>query len=336
MQSDVGPLRDELAPPDPRASSKVKWTPDRIRERVVALGRSFKRIMDAEEVRYQDRSAAEGAAQQIVEADNLNPNTTNEQGEQGEQGEQNVQMNKSENTALYEIKNGRKKEGTINEFFQTFNTLHDKGAQIVISSDRPPNELNEFEDRLKSRFSWGLTTDITAPNYEDRMAILLNKVDEMDLQVPSETLSYIAGRIDSNVRDLEGALKNLKFYANTYHIDTIDIDTAAKALSNLESTKITQDKDISSQKIQEEVANFYKISVADMVSKKRPKEIAYPRQIAMYLIREITGKSLPAIGKEFGGRDHTTVIYAHKQISDKMKTDTSLQKEMDTIKSHLK
>ena len=229
-----------------------------------------------------------------------------------------------------------KKEGTINEFFQTFNTLHDKGAQIVISSDRPPNELNEFEDRLKSRFSWGLTTDITAPNYEDRMAILLNKVDEMDLQVPSETLSYIAGRIDSNVRDLEGALKNLKFYANTYHIDTIDIDTAAKALSNLESTKITQDKDISSQKIQEEVANFYKISVADMVSKKRPKEIAYPRQIAMYLIREITGKSLPAIGKEFGGRDHTTVIYAHKQISDKMKTDTSLQKEMDTIKSQLK
>lgn len=229
-----------------------------------------------------------------------------------------------------------KKEGTINEFFQTFNTLHDKGAQIVISSDRPPNELNEFEDRLKSRFSWGLTTDITAPNYEDRMAILLNKVDEMDLQVPSETLSYIAGRIDSNVRDLEGALKNLKFYANTYHIDTIDIDTAAKALSNLESTKITQDKDISSQKIQEEVANFYKISVTDMISKKRPKEIAYPRQIAMYLIREITGKSLPAIGKEFGGRDHTTVIYAHKQISDKMKTDTSLQKEMDMIKSHLK
>ena len=229
-----------------------------------------------------------------------------------------------------------KKEGTINEFFQTFNTLHDKGAQIVISSDRPPNELNEFEERLKSRFSWGLTTDITAPNYEDRMAILLNKVDEMNLQVPSETLSYIAGRIDSNVRDLVGALKNLKFYANTYHIDTIDIDTAAKALSNLESTKITQDKDISSQRIQEEVANFYKISVADMISKKRPKEIAYPRQIAMYLIREITGKSLTAIGKEFGGRDHTTVIYAHKQISDKMKTDTSLQKEMDTIKSQLK
>ena len=229
-----------------------------------------------------------------------------------------------------------KKEGTINEFFQTFNTLHDKGAQIVISSDRPPNELNEFEERLKSRFSWGLTTDITAPNYEDRMAILLNKGDEINLQVPSETLSYIAGRIDSNVRDLEGALKNLKFYANTYHIDTIDIDTAAKALSKLESTKITQDKDISSQRIQEEVANFYKISVADMISKKRPKEIAYPRQIAMYLIREITGKSLPAIGKEFGGRDHTTVIYAHKQISDKMKTDTSLQKEMDTIKSQLK
>ena len=229
-----------------------------------------------------------------------------------------------------------KKEGTINEFFQTFNTLHDKGAQIVISSDRPPNELNEFEERLKTRFGWGLTTDITAPNYEDRMAILLNKVDEMAIKVPSETLSYIAGRIDSNVRDLEGALKNLKFYANTYHIDVIDIDTASKALNTLESTKIIPDKDISSKQIQEEVASFYKISIADMVSKKRPKEIAYPRQVAMYLIREITGKSLPAIGKEFGGRDHTTVIYAHKQISDKMKTDTGLQKEMDTIKSNLR
>ncbi len=229
-----------------------------------------------------------------------------------------------------------KKEGTINEFFQTFNTLHDKGAQIVISSDRPPNELNEFEERLKSRFGWGLTTDITAPNYEDRMAILLNKVDEMAIKVPSETLSYIAGRIDSNVRDLEGALKNLKFYANTYHIDVIDIDTASKALNTLESTKIIPDKDISSKQIQEEVASFYKISIADMVSKKRPKEIAYPRQVAMYLIREITGKSLPAIGKEFGGRDHTTVIYAHKQISDKMKTDTGLQKEIDTIKSNLR
>ncbi|GFH40491.1 chromosomal replication initiator protein DnaA [Pseudolactococcus insecticola] len=228
------------------------------------------------------------------------------------------------------------KEGTINEFFQTFNTLHDKGAQIVISSDRPPLELNEFQERLTSRFGWGLTTDITAPNYEDRMAILLNKVDEMAIKVPSETLSYIASRIDSNVRDLEGALKNLKFYADTYHVETINVDTAAKALNMLESDKLMHDSDISSSKIQEEVANFYKISVADMISKKRPKEIAYPRQIAMYLIRELTNKSLPAIGKEFGGRDHTTVMYAQSQISKKMKTDTQLQKEMDTIKSNLR
>ncbi|MDR1606665.1 MAG: chromosomal replication initiator protein DnaA [Streptococcaceae bacterium] len=229
-----------------------------------------------------------------------------------------------------------KKEGTINEFFQTFNTLYDKGGQIVISSDRPPTELNEFEERLTSRFKWGLITDITAPNYEDRMAILMNKVDEIALQVPTETLAYIAGRIDSNVRDLEGALKNLKFYANTYNIETIDVNTAAKALSTIESNKIRQDKDISSKRIQEEVGKFFNISVADMISKKRHKEITYPRQIAMYLIREITGKSLPAIGKEFGGRDHTTVIYAHKQISDKMKTDTTLQKQMDTLKSQLK
>ena len=228
-----------------------------------------------------------------------------------------------------------KKEGTINEFFQTFNTLHDKGAQIVISSDRPPNELNEFEERLKSRFSWGLTTDITAPNYEDRMAILLNKVDEINLQVPSETLSYIAGRIDSNVRDLEGALKNLKFYANTYHIDTIDIDTAAKALSNLESTKITQDKDISSQKIQEEVANFYKISVADMISKKRPKEIAYPRQIAMYLSKNMTDASLDSIGSLLGGRDHSTIIHGINKITDEYESNENIHNSIDTIKKKI-
>ncbi|GAB2022882.1 chromosomal replication initiator protein DnaA [Pseudolactococcus yaeyamensis] len=228
------------------------------------------------------------------------------------------------------------KEGTVNEFFSTFNVLYNKNAQIVISSDRPPKDLNNFEERLRSRFEWGLPTDITAPNYEDRMAILLNKAEEMQINAPEETLSYIAGQIDTNVRALEGALNRLQFYADTYHINPIDIDTAAKALNKLKSEEFIKDKDISSQKIQEEVANFYKISVADMVSKKRPKEIAYPRQIAMYLIREITGKSLPAIGKEFGGRDHTTVIYAHKQISDKMKTDISLQKEMDTIKSQLK
>jgi chromosomal replication initiator protein len=227
------------------------------------------------------------------------------------------------------------KEGTINEFFQTFNTLYDKGAQIVISSDRPPAELNEFEERLKSRFGWGLTTDITAPNYEDRMAILLNKAEEMSLNVPTETLSYIAGRIDSNIRDLEGALKNLKFYSETYHTNTLDIETADKALNSLESTQFKQNKDISTKQIQEEVAKFYKISITDMTSKKRTKELAYPRQIAMYLIRELTNKSLPAIGKDFGGRDHTTVMYAQSQISQKMKTDTQLQKDMDTIKSNL-
>ena len=207
------------------------------------------------------------------------------------------------------------KEGTKNEFFNTFNALYDKGSQIVLTSDRIPQELNNLEDRLVSRFSWGLTTDITAPDYETRMAILLIKSESSHLEFPSETLSYIAGQIDSNVRELEGALNRVEFVARSLK------NATQQSLSNL-----------TIKKIQDEVANYYHISFSDLVGPKRPKEIAFPRQIAMYLVRELLGTSLPAIGTAFGGRDHTTVMYAYKQISDKMKNDMDVQKDIDSIK----
>lgn len=224
------------------------------------------------------------------------------------------------------------KEGTKTEFFNTFNALYDKGAQIVLTSDRIPQELNNLEERLVSRFSWGLTTDITAPDYETRMAILLIKSESSRLEFPSETLSYIAGQIDSNVRELEGALNRVEFVAKANGITVVDIETASQALRSLKNATQQSLSNLTIKKIQDEVANYYHISFSDLVGPKRPKEIAFPRQIAMYLVRELLGTSLPAIGTAFGGRDHTTVMYAYRQISDKMKTDIEVQKDIDSIK----
>ncbi|CAM3109807.1 chromosomal replication initiator protein DnaA [Lactococcus hircilactis] len=224
------------------------------------------------------------------------------------------------------------KEGTKTEFFNTFNTLYEKGAQIVLTSDRIPQELNNLEERLVSRFSWGLTTDITAPDYETRMAILLIKSEASALNFPSETLSYIAGQIDSNVRELEGALNRVEFVANANHVTRVDIETASQALRSLKSQATQSLSNLTIKRIQDETARYYHLSISDLIGPKRPKEIAFPRQIAMYLVRELLGTSLPAIGNAFGGRDHTTVMYAYKQISDKMKTDIEVQKDIDSIK----
>ncbi|MFC4651635.1 chromosomal replication initiator protein DnaA [Lactococcus nasutitermitis] len=224
------------------------------------------------------------------------------------------------------------KEGTKTEFFNTFNALYEKGAQIVLTSDRIPQELNNLEERLVSRFSWGLTTDITAPDYETRMAILLIKSEASQLEFPSDTLGYIAGQIDSNVRELEGALNRVEFVAKANNVSVVDIETASQALRSLKSSAAQTMSNLTIKRIQEEVAKFYHISLSDLVGPKRPKEIAFPRQIAMYLVRELLGTSLPAIGNAFGGRDHTTVMYAYKQISDKMKSDSDVQKDIDSIK----
>ena len=224
------------------------------------------------------------------------------------------------------------KEGTKTEFFNTFNALYEKGAQIVLTSDRIPQELNNLEERLVSRFSWGLTTDITAPDYETRMAILLIKSEASSLEFPSETLSYIAGQIDSNVRELEGALNRVEFVANANNVTRVDIETASQALRSLKSQTNQVASNLTVKRIQDEVAKHYHLSISDLIGPKRPKEIAFARQIAMYLVREMLGTSLPAIGNAFGGRDHTTVMYACKQIADRMKTDIDVQKDIDDIK----
>ena len=200
---------------------------------------------------------------------------------------------------------------------------------IVLTSDRIPQELNKL-GAFSDSFSWGLTTDITAPDYETRMAILQTKSESSNLEFPQETLSYIAGQIDSNVRELEGALNRVEF-AKTNNQTVVNIDTASEARS-LKSNTQQPLSNLTVKKIQDEVAKYYHVSTADLIGPKRPKEIAFPRQIAMYLIRELLALSLPAIGNEFGGRDHTTVMYAHKQITEKMKNDIDVQKDIDAIK----
>jgi len=227
------------------------------------------------------------------------------------------------------------KEGTKTEFFNTFNILHGRDAQIVLTSDRPPQELNNLEERLVSRFAWGLTTIITPPDYETRMAILMNKSETSDVQFPQETLNYIAGQINSNVRELEGALKIVTFYAQTNDINRVDIETASEALKALQSNTSIAASTISVKKIQEQVSQHFHVSTSDILGTKRTKEIAFARQVAMYLIRELLHLSFPAIGEEFGGKDHTTVMYAHSQIKKKMREEIDLQKDIDSIKRQL-
>lgn len=236
---------------------------------------------------------------------------------------------------LDDIQFFKEQTGTIQEFFETFNILHSKDAQIVVVSDRPPEELNNLEERLISRFSWGLTTDITAPDYETRMAILLNKAEYSEVNFPTETLSYIAGQIDSNVRALEGALNRVEFVAKTNNVQNVDIDTASEALKTLKKSAAQTASNLTVDKIQDIVAKAYQVTANDLKGSKRNKEITTARQIAMYLSREMLALSLPAIGASFGGKDHTTVIYANKQISEKLKNDVELQKTIDDIKRKL-
>ncbi|AEB28753.1 chromosomal replication initiation protein [Carnobacterium sp. 17-4] len=224
------------------------------------------------------------------------------------------------------------KEGTQEEFFHTFNALYDDRKQIVLTSDRLPNEIPKLQERLVSRFAWGLSVDITPPDLETRIAILRKKANAERLEIPGDTLSYIAGQIDSNIRELEGALVRVQAYAA---IESRDITTslAADALkSMLPSAKPTT---LTILDIQNAVSKYYQLSIADLKGKKRIKSIVLPRQIAMYLSRELTSNSLPKIGAEFGGKDHTTVIHAYEKIVHVLSTDDQLKQEITDIKKKL-
>ena len=223
-----------------------------------------------------------------------------------------------------------KKEHTQEEFFHTFNALHEANKQIILSSDRAPREIQTLEDRLRSRFEWGLITDIQPPDLETRIAILRKKALIENLNIPNDVMVYIASRIDNNIRELEGALIRVVAYASLIN-QPVDTDLATEALKDIFPDG--KPKQITNELIQEIVANHFKIKLDELLAKKRTRNVAFPRQIAMYLCRELTDTSFPRIGEIFGGRDHTTVIHAHEKISRERNEDTKLN---TTIKELVK
>ena len=222
------------------------------------------------------------------------------------------------------------------EFFHTFNELHQEGKQIIISSDRSPEDLKLLEERLRTRFSWGLTVNIYPPDYDLRMQILKKKLSVHELAKPidEDVLEYIANNCTSDVRKLEGALNRLFAYTTMFNKEKINLEVATEALKGHLNSYGYIKNDI--QKIQSVVADYYKINVEDMKSKKRTNNIAFPRQIAMYLSRILTDESLTRIGLEFGGKDHTTIIHAFDKIDKEIKNDSNLEQVINNIKNKLK
>ena len=211
-----------------------------------------------------------------------------------------------------------KKEATQDEFFHTFNTLYNNNKQIVICSDRPPENIEHLAERIRSRFKWGLTVDIQSPDYETRVAILMKKAEQNHMDVDMEVLYFIADHISSNIRDLEGALTRVDAYCRLLSPNTrITIDIATKALKDFSGME--NKNTISCHRIIEAVCEHYEISRDDILSKKKPQNIAYPRQVAMYLCRKLTTDSLDSIGVALGGRDHSTIMYGADKISEEIK-----------------
>ncbi|TWI59593.1 chromosomal replication initiator protein DnaA [Halalkalibacter nanhaiisediminis] len=225
------------------------------------------------------------------------------------------------------------KEQTQEEFFHTFNALHEESKQIVISSDRPPKEIPTLEDRLRSRFEWGLITDITPPDLETRIAILRKKAKAENLDIPNEVMLYIANQIDTNIRELEGALIRVVAYSSLINQD-MNADLAAEALKDIIPN--SKPKVLTITDIQKLIGAHYHVKLEDFKAKKRTKSVAFPRQIAMYLSRELTDASLPKIGSEFGGRDHTTVIHAHEKISTLLANDQEFQEKIQELMDQLR
>ncbi|MEY8561042.1 chromosomal replication initiator protein DnaA [Jeotgalicoccus halotolerans] len=224
------------------------------------------------------------------------------------------------------------KESTQEEFFHTFNSLHENDKQIVISSDRTPKEIPTLEDRLRSRFEWGLMTDVTPPDLETRIAILRKKCEEENVEIPNEAMIYIANHIHTNIRELEGALTRVAAYSKISN-QPMTPEVVSEALKDLVVT--TKSKRMTIHDIQVAVSEYYGIHIDELASKKRTKSIAFPRHVAMYLSRELTDNSLPKIGEVFGGRDHTTVIHAHEKISKLVSEDELFRDELKEIEKKL-
>lgn len=225
------------------------------------------------------------------------------------------------------------KERTQEEFFHTFNTLYEANRQIIISSDRPPKDIPTLEDRLRSRFEWGLITDIQAPDLETRIAILRKKAQLEGLSVPDGTIAYIADNIQSNIRELEGALVRVIAYRNL-NGEEVTPEMAATVLKDILPTK--KPTLITIPLIQKIITDYYNLRSDDLKSKKRNRSVSYPRQIAMYLSRLLTDCSLPKIGESFGGRDHTTVIHAYDKIASELNKDPNLESLINELINKIK
>ncbi|MEO7349611.1 MAG: chromosomal replication initiator protein DnaA [Terrimesophilobacter sp.] len=225
------------------------------------------------------------------------------------------------------------KDSTQEAFFHTFNTLHDHNKQVVITSDLPPKHLTGFEDRMRSRFEWGLITDVQAPELETRIAILRKKAQSERLQVPDEILEYMASKVSSNILELEGTLIRVTAFSslNKTPVDLALVQTVLKDLITLDEDNVIAPVDIISN-----TADYFKLTMDDLYGPSRSQAIATARQIAMYLCRELTNLSLPKIGQLFGGRDHTTVMYANKKISELMKERRSIYNQVTELTSRIK
>jgi chromosomal replication initiator protein len=223
------------------------------------------------------------------------------------------------------------KEKTQEEFFHTFNALYQKNKQIIISSDRPPKAISTLEERLRSRFAGGMIADISYPDLETRLAILKSKIKEKKIKLPEEILLYIAKNIQKNIRELEGALNRIIAYSQINNVIPND-----KIVSKILSQIIHSPKKVTNFKnILKTVAEFYDININDLINRSRKKELVYPRQVSMYLIREELNSSYPFIGEKLGGRDHTTVMYAYQKISKEIENNESLQQEINLIKERI-
>ena len=219
------------------------------------------------------------------------------------------------------------KERSQEEFFHTFNALLEGGQQIILTCDRYPKEINGLEERLKSRFGWGLTVAIEPPELETRVAILKKKAEQANMLLPNDAAFFIAQRIRSNVRELEGALKRV--IANAHFTGrSIDVELVREALKDLLAL---QDKQVSIDNIQRVVAEYYKVKVSDLLSKRRSRSVARPRQVAMSLAKELTSHSLPEIGDAFGGRDHTTVLHACRKISELRQESSDIREDVKNL-----
>lgn len=224
------------------------------------------------------------------------------------------------------------KERTQEEFFHTFNALYEANKQIILSSDKPPKEITTLEDRLRSRFEWGLIGDIQPPDLETRIAILRKKAQMENLEVPNDVMIFIADKIASNIRELEGALNRVIAYSSLT-TNNISVELATEALKDILSAH--KSRVINSTSIQDAVARYFDMKPDEFKSKKRNRDIAYPRQIAMYLCRELTDMSLPKIGDEFGGRDHTTVIHALDKIITDIENNPETRRAIDELKRNI-